>query len=238
MNRYSEVYNHFIERIKNGVLKEGEFIPKEIDISAAFGVSRPTVRHALDKLVNEGYLKRIKGKGSYVTKPKILQEYTKFIESYNDEMIKKGLTPVTKVLEMGIAYPNKVVQKNLDMGADDRIVKLQRLRLIQQENGACKPIILTTVYFRLALMPDVFQYDFEQKSFYAVLAEHHIKINKAARVLEIKPLNEKQAKLFGLAENEPSHFISSIGYQDEKPIEYSENYYPSDRNKFIIEIAR
>lgn len=238
MHNYSKVYQYVWDKIQNGDWKEGDIIPKEVDLSEQFGVSRPTVRHALNDLVNEGYLSRIRGKGSFVTKPKILQEYTKFIESYNVEMEKKGFHPITRILELSMTYPNERIQKCLEITENDRIVKLQRLRFIE-EDGRIKPMILTTVYFLHSLVPNVLQYDFEHQSFYAMLEENNIVVNKVRRFLEVKMLYGKTAKLFDLPENSPCHYISSTGYDaNNTPIEYSENFYPADRNQFIIEITK
>ncbi len=238
MHSYLKVYRYIFDQIQDGSLKEGDPIPKEMDLSALFKISRPTVRQAMNKLVNDGYLKRTKGRGSFVTKPKVLQEYTRFIESYNHEMEKKGLLPDTKVLEMSLTFPNENVQKQLAINEDERIVKLKRLRFIK-EGEESKPIILTTVFFPYSILPNAFQYDFEKLSFYDVLNESGIKIQKVMRILEIKFLSENNSKLFGLSENLPCHFISSVGYDSEnRPIEYSENFYPADRNKFIIEISQ
>lgn len=238
MHNYARVYQYIWDKIQNGEYKEGEIIPKEVDLSEQFCVSRPTVRRALNDLVNEGYLTRIRGKGSFVTKPKVLQEYTKFIESYNEEMGKKGLCPITKVLELSMTYPSERIQKCLAITENERIIKLQRLRFVK-EKEALKPMILTTVYFPHARLPNAMQYDFEQRSFYDVLEENGIYVNKVKRFLEVKMLYGKTADLFRLPDNSPCHYISSTGYDDKNtPIEYSENFYPADRNRFIVEIVK
>ena len=143
MHSYVKVYQYILEKIQNGEFLEGDLIPKEMDLSEQFHVSRPTVRHALNDLVNEGYLTRVRGRGSFVTKPKVLQEYTKFIESYNQEMEKKGLSPLTKVLELSLIYPSEPIQCRLSITEEERVVKLRRLRFIK-DGGTAKPMILTT----------------------------------------------------------------------------------------------
>ncbi len=238
MHSYVKVYQYILEKIQNGEFLEGDLIPKEMDLSEQFHVSRPTVRHALNDLVNEGYLTRVRGRGSFVTKPKVLQEYTKFIESYNQEMEKKGFSPLTKVLELSLIYPSEPIQSRLSITEEERVVKLRRLRFIK-DGGTAKPMILTTVYFPYSLVPTALQYDFEQRSFYHVLAENGIYVNKVRRFLEVRTLCGKTASLFGLPDHSPCHYISSTGYDSaDRPIEYSENFYPADRNKFIVEIIK
>lgn len=238
MHNYTKVYQYIWDRIQSGELPEGSRIPKETDLSAQFGVSRPTVRRALSDLVNKGYLARIPGKGSFVTRPKLLQEYTTFIESYNVEMKKKGLCPITKVLELSLTYPDECVRNHLELPEETRVIRLRRLRFIR-ENDMLKPMILTTVYFSYELLPHVFQYNFEEKPFYGVLAENNITISRVRRFLEVKMLYGKTAGLFELPEGSPCHYISSTGYDEENhPVEYSESFYPADRNQFIVEIVK
>ena len=74
-------------------------IPTEVEISEYFGISRPTVRQAINELVVEGYLYRVKAKGTFVSKPKISQDFLLTLDSFNNEMRKKGLVPSTKILE-------------------------------------------------------------------------------------------------------------------------------------------
>lgn len=63
---YRKLYETLREQIKNGVFKEGDLLPSENDLCSQYKVTRPTVRHALDALVNEGFIIKHKGKGSIV----------------------------------------------------------------------------------------------------------------------------------------------------------------------------
>ena len=75
-------------------LAVGEAIPSERQLSADFGVSRLTVRAALDDLVREGYLVRRQGSGTFVSEPKIAQELT--MTSFTDDMRSRGLSPASR----------------------------------------------------------------------------------------------------------------------------------------------
>ena len=236
MHSYSKIYRYILDKIKSGELKDGDTVPKEMDLSKQFSVSRPTVRQALGMLVSDGYVSRVRGKGSFVTKPKVMQGYTRFIESYNDEMKKKGLVPMTKVLEVSVKYPEEHIRKQLELDENEKVVQLKRLRYIV-ENNSPKPMILTTVYFPLSLMPQFFEYDFETASFYDALGKNGVKISRVTRLMEVKLMTRKMAQMFSLADSAPCHYISSVGYDEGgKPCEYSENYYPADRNTFTVVI--
>src|SRR5947209_20151041 len=76
----------------------GTAIPSERQLSADLGVSRLTVRAALDDLAREGYLIRRRGSGTYVQHPKISQELT--ITSFSDDMRRRGMVPGSRTLSM------------------------------------------------------------------------------------------------------------------------------------------
>lgn len=237
---YHKVQNYILDLIKSNQLKEGDFIPTEVELSNMFNISRPTVRQGLNILVSKGYLKRQKGKGTFVIKPKILQENTRFIESYNQEMHKKGLVPETKVLEISIKIcPDFLVDK-LGVEEGDKIIKLKRLRYAyNDEEQDNKPILLTTVYIPYKKFPNLIMYDFEKCSLYEVFEENNVYIKKAIREIEAKLSNKETSKLLKINEGSPVHLISSFGYgEDGSVIEYAESIYPGERNKFIVEITR
>lgn len=204
-----------------------------------FNLSRPTVRQGLNVLVLEGYLKRVRGRGSFVTKPKIVQENTRFIESYNREMHKKGLIPETKVLKIAIKLCPPALAKKLDVEEGEKIIKLVRLRYAYGDEGSKKPILLTTVYIPHKKIPNLITYDFEQRSLYDVFEENNIRIKKVIREIEAKLADKEISRLLDISEGSPIHFLSSVGYlEDGSIIEYSESIYPGERNKFIVEINR
>ncbi len=237
---YYKVQNYILELIKSNTLKEGDLIPTEMELSKMFNVSRPTVRQGLNTLASQGYLKRLKGKGTFVTKPKIIQENTRFIESYNTEMNKKGLIPETKVLEISIKVCPDFLLNKLKLKDGDKVIKLKRLRYAyDKEEEDNKPILLTTVYIPYEKFPNIIMYDFEKRSLYEVFEENNIYIKKALREIEAKLSNKETSKLLEIKEGSPIHFLSSFGYlEDGSIIEYSESIYPGERNKFIVEIYR
>ena len=96
---YGQIVNDIMHNITSGVWPVGYVIPTEAELQEQYGVSRATVRTAILKLVNQGYLVRRKGSGTYVTRPRILGQSSFFIESFAEEMAAKGLEVRTEVLE-------------------------------------------------------------------------------------------------------------------------------------------
>ena len=238
MPLYDQILDAIMKDIKTGRLKEGDKLPTEMELSKEFGVSRPTVRNALLRLANQGYLVRVRGNGTFVTKPKLEQESVQFIESYNQEMKAKGLVPKTQVLEFRVIPCDDRIASKLDIRPDDKVIRLTRLRYATPYYEE-QPVLLTTVYLPYNEASAILSCDLENTSLYETLERQGITICKAERELEIKLVYGKAAKLLEVPKGSPAHFISSVGYdQSGKPMEYSESFYPAGRNKFIIRINR
>ena len=97
--RYSEIEEYIMNKIHTGEWPIGYKIPKEVELCEQFGVSRSTVRTAMLRMVQDGHLKRVKRKGTFVTAPRVLEYTTVFIESFFNEMFRRGIEVETEVLE-------------------------------------------------------------------------------------------------------------------------------------------
>lgn len=242
---YYQLQNLLIEDMKNNNLKENDMLPNEIELSNMLGISRPTVRQALNNLVSKGYLLRIKGKGTFVTKPKITQEYTQFIESYNQEMKKKGFIPKTKVLEKRVINADEVIAEKLKIRLNAKVTKLKRLRYASHMKkdeiiyDINKPVVLTTVYSPYDLFPDLINYDYEVFSLYEVLEKNGLAVKRAIREIEAKNVDDDLAGILEIDEGAAVHIINSTGFLENGiPIEYTTSIYPGERNKFVVDIMR
>lgn len=112
---YVQLLEFLKEHIKKGIWKPGELIPSEKKIGEYYQVSRTTVRLALRELELEGLIFKRKGKGSFVTRPKISEGLIQKLTGFHHDMVERGLTPVTKVLDQQV-IPNIQL---LEMGPKD-----------------------------------------------------------------------------------------------------------------------
>ena len=108
-------------------LAVGDAIPSEEQLSADFGVSRLTVRAALDDLVREGHLVRRHGSGTFVSEPKIAQELT--MTSFTDDMRRRGLRPESRTLDLRIVPAGARLGRLLHLSPAEPVVVAERLRL-------------------------------------------------------------------------------------------------------------
>ena len=143
-------------------LQVGEAIPSERRLSSDLGVSRLTLRAALDDLVRDGYLERRHGSGTFVSEPKIAQQLT--LTSFSEDMRRRGMTAGSRTIELRETHAGAAVGRALNVSPDARVVLIRRLRLADGE-----PMALETLHVPAALVPGLTRERLEDASFYELL---------------------------------------------------------------------
>lgn len=232
---YSQVSDYVMQKIISGEWPVGHMLPTEKDFCAQFHISRPSVRTALLSLVNEGYLIRVKGRGTFVTTPQRVESSTVFIESFAEEMLKLGKETETEVLEFRTMVASDDVCSNLQLPSGSKVIKLTRLRYCKDcfDTG---PIVLTTSYYTTKLSY-IQNYDFSSTSVHKAMEEHHMSKKYTEKHITVATLDARSSRLLGVETGSAALLITSFTRdQDEDLIEYCESYYPANRNEFILKI--
>src|SRR5207253_644355 len=125
-------------------LEVGRAIPSERLLTQELGVSRLTVRAALDELVRDGYLTRRHGSGTYVSEPKIALPLT--LTSFSEDMRRRGMVPGSRTIELAVASAGARLCRHLELSPEDPVVRVRRLRLADGE-----PMALETLHVPAAL---------------------------------------------------------------------------------------
>ena len=236
--RYMQIAEHIRGQIAQGQYPLGGRIPTENELAEALGVSRPTVRQALDLLAREGRLVRVKGSGTFVAQPKLVHESTSFVTGYREESRKKNRILRTKVLCLQTEKAGEQVGDALRIGAGDMVIRLVRIRHLENLYSNA-PVVYTTVYVPFTLFPKMPDLDFTYTSFYEALDDRGLSVVHASRRLEVVMPPAEVAAELGVTPFEPAAFITSQGYtRMGQVIEYTESYYPASRSSFQIEINR
>jgi GntR family transcriptional regulator len=231
---YYQLKQLLLHEITVGNLKEHDCLPTEIELSSRFNISRPTVRQAIYELVNEGYLSRLKGKGTFVTKPKINQEIVHVIENFNEGMIRKGIQPKTTVLELKVIEADDELTQALELEPGDKVIELSRLRYANDE-----PIVLVTTYIPYALCPEILQVNLKEESMYQTFEKYNLYIKKVRRVFEAQKVTKPDAQLLEIEEGDPLMYFETKAYlENGRIIEYSKCRYRGDRNTFVVELTK
>jgi len=238
MSLHQKAEQYLRMMIDTGEWKVGDCIPTEMELAEILNVSRPTVRQALLKLTNAGNIVRIKGKGSFITQPKLLHESTSMIVGYRQESQKRNRQITTTVLALETIKPDADVASSMKLTRGDKVIFLSRLRDISGYNQD-RPVVLTHVYVPLAMFPQMPTLDFSQLSLYDTLEEKGLGVRETEKNLDIVVATEAQSSLLQLNPFEPLIRVTTLGRTaDSKIIEYSKSYYPASSSQFLIKTQR
>src|SRR2546421_8346079 len=164
MTKQNEARERVLDLIDR--LGVGDAIPSERQLSADLGVSRLTVRAALDELVREGQLVRRRGAGTFVSEPKIAQELT--MSSFTDDIRARGMTPSSRTLELRVVPAGARLGRVLHVSPSEPVVVAQRLRLADRETMA-----IEILHVRESLIPGLSKHDLDDGSFYELLRDRY-----------------------------------------------------------------
>ena len=233
---YYQLKQYMIQSIESGTLKEGELVPPEEELCSLLEVSRPTIRQAFLELAREGYLNRVKAKGTFITHPKISGEFFQKIESFNQEMTRKGLIPKTVVLskEEIEVYP-EISSKLKNLGRDQRAIQIERLRFANDQ-----PIVYVKTFLTADRFRSILQEDLVHQSLYEILEKKlGISISRVSRQIHAVAADSYVAEHLHVEEHTPLLYVSTVAYdQSNEPIEYSLASYRSNLYEMNIDLYR
>lgn len=173
---YLQIYTELRSRIVSQVYLPDRLIPSEHELAEEFQVTRATIRNAVKKLQDQGFVCTKKGKGSYVNVPKFEQSLFKFYSfgrDYTSFNIQSVLIKVKDILDEDI-------QKVLNLSTNDYIKQIVRLRKLDNT-----PVILETSYIPTTLAPNIEAFNLENHSIYDLLEQNYgLHILKAKEYLD------------------------------------------------------
>ena len=231
MTKQAETRDRVLDLIEQ--LGVGESIPSERQLSADLGVSRLTVRAALDELVREGYLVRRRGSGTFVSEPKIAQELT--LTSFTDDMRRRGMTPASRTLDLQVVPAGARLGRLLHVSPSEPVVVAKRLRLADRETMA-----IETLHVRESLVPGLTATDLETGSFYALLRDRYgVVVAGGVQTIEPTVTNEEESTALGVPLHSPA-FLFERTSRDEagRTVEFVQSVYRGDRYRIVTELSR
>ena len=230
MTKQRETRQRVLDLIEN--LNVGDSIPSERKLAGDLGVSRLTVRAALDELVREGYLLRRRGAGTFVAEPKVAKGMT--ISSFSEDMRQRGLTPGSRTLELQVVPAGARLGRILHVSPAEPVTVAKRLRLADGE-----PMAIELLHVRESLLPGLSAADLEADSFYDLLANRYgIEIVGGEQTVEPTVTDEEESATLGVPLHSPALLFERVTRTASGDIvEYTSSTYRGDRYRLVTEIG-
>jgi len=219
--------------IETGELQPGDSIPTEIEIMNKYAISRATVRQALMQLVNEGYIRRIKAKGTFVNLPPARSRFIGTLKGFSEEMKQKGLPHSTRVLDKSIMTAPVHVAEKLQIASEGQVFYLKRLRFVQDD-----PVLIAGSYIPITICDGIEKEDFENISLYDTLENKYgLTLHHGRREFEPSmPDSKEEAQFLGITIRTPILYVESVVYtENDAPVEYVEIKI---RGRFAVDLVQ
>ena len=230
MTKYHAIRDRLLDRLET--MSAGEAFPPERQLAQQLGISRMTLRRAIDELVARGAVRRRVGAGVFAIGPKLDQGL--MASSFTEDMRARGMRPGARTLTFDVSPAGPRIARQLHLLDEDKIVTVTRLRLADGE-----PLALEELSIPHTLIPHLTAEDLDDRSFYELLHEKcGISVAESVQTIEPTVLDMQEARDLGVAEHSPALLFERTSKSAEgQPVEYVRSVYRGDRYKIRTELA-
>lgn len=215
-----------------GLVVPGQSIPSERDLMAIYGVSRSTVRKAIDGLVGDGLLQRTHGLGTFAIRQRL--ESRLHLASFSQDMRRRGLHPSTRLISFGLAVPPTNVALALELVTAEKAWRIVRVRLA---DGS--PVAHEDGWYSAALLPGLDRHDISGGSLYQIMGSQYGRwVDHAEQTLWGEAADAEMARLLLAPQGTPLLVFRRISTSGNRPIEYVVSRYRGDRYQVHMELSR
>ncbi|ANK61317.1 MULTISPECIES: GntR family transcriptional regulator [Loigolactobacillus] len=227
---YIQIHNSIKRDIEAGKWAIGDRIPSERELAISFGVSRMTLRQAIQTLVDEGILERRVGAGTYVANQKV-QEKMSGVTSFTDIMLAQGKTPSSKTISYHVASPSLSEKEKLNLPDGAQVLRMERIRFADD----------VPISFEVATVPEALVQDFSKaevtSSLYRTLEEKaNLVLGGAQQTVTAQVSSERIADFLQIKRGDPILRLRQVSFlQSGEPFEYVRTQYVGTRFEFYLE---
>ncbi len=228
---YYQLVSIIKRNISAGLIKTGDALPTESELCEKFSISRSTVRHAVGELEKEGLIIRRRGKGTFISEPKIKRNMED-VYSFSKEMRSLGLKPSSKILSFETITAKMDIMKNLGIKhSDQKVFKIVRIRLANGE-----PMLLETAYIPVYVIPNLTKEMILNESLYMIIKETAgIVPYEAQESYESIILEKDVACLLKCKQYSSGFYIERRTKTSSGEVyEFTQSLMRGDRTKFVI----
>ncbi|QDP39954.1 GntR family transcriptional regulator [Radiobacillus deserti] len=230
---YYQLEEQLKNQIESGILQPGDPIWSEREFTERYEISRMTVRQAINNLVHSGLLYRIKGKGTFVTEPKLEQKLTG-LTSFTEDMQSRGLTPSSSIIGFSIVPASQNIATELQLKEHAPVYEIKRIRLADG-----KPMALEKTYLSANLVVGLTEKIVQESLYQYVEGALQLIIESGTQEIEASSASKEEGKLLQVPFNSPLLCMKRKSFlSDGKVLEIVQSSYRADRYKFMVRLDR
>ncbi len=218
--------------IESGRWRPGEQIPTESQLVESFGVSKITVRQALEHLAEAGYIRREHGRGTFVAQRKF-DEGPRELTSFSEEMKGHGLRASARILAYSVAPADARAAAALELAAHTPVIVLKRLRLADGE-----PLTIQTAHIPAALAPGL-EVDANGSLYEVLQRRYHLYAARAKETYVAAKADRETARLLAIAAGAPVFEVERVTFlPNGKPFEFVQSTIRGDRYSIVLDLVK
>lgn len=227
---YLQLQRRIADAIASGKLRPGDSLPAERDMAQLTGLSRVTIRKAVQALVATGHLTQKRGSGTFVAqKVERLEQALSLLTSFTEDMARRGRSVHSLWLSRTLHAPAPEEVMALGLGAGDRVARLERVR---QSDGV--PLAIERAALSSADLPDP---EAVEASLYALLQARGLRPVRAVQRISAANLGPKDAALLGVTPGAAGLRIERLSYLPSgRVVEFTRSLYRGDAYDFAVEL--
>jgi GntR family transcriptional regulator len=222
---YYQIEQDLASLIARGGLAPGSQLPSEEELVQSYGVSRTTVRKAVQELDRLGLIEIRRGRGTFVRTGKITQEFTE-LTGFVEDMVAMGLQPSAKVLGTAPTEADETVARQLRVPIGTAVMQIRRVRMADDE-----ALSLDETYLPMDLGRRVVENDLEVYPIFSLLeGKYDTPLLEADYRLEAIAADPIVAEALGIEVKSPILLIERVSYSlDQRPVDYEKLFYRGDK---------
>jgi GntR family trehalose operon transcriptional repressor len=228
-NKYSVIYDDMVKKIQSGELKPNAKLPSENDLVEQYETSRETVRKALTMLAQNGYIQKIRGKGSFVLEMGKFDFPISGLVSFKEIAQKTGKQWKTIVNELELIIPDDDLKKHLQLTGKEKVWKVLRSRQIDGER-----IILDRDFFNKKYVPVLTKEICEDSIYEYLERDLELKISFAKKEIVVEESTDEDMRYLDLKNYGHVVVVKNHVYlEDASLFQYTESRHRLDKFRFV-----
>jgi len=212
--------------------KPGDMLPSEPELEKRYGVSRITIRRALDELVSERLIIRQQGRGTFVREPQVVQDLAR-AASWTASMLEQGLQPQTISCEYSVVEPAAELRDLMKLNEGQNVLRIQRVRYASGD-----PMCIMLNYLPDHILPDLPQEGLINDSLLSTLQAHNFYTVRCVDKVEARAATQWEAKQLHIAQWSPLLQVTRVSYQyGGHPLHVDVVISRADRWSYIVQFG-